>query len=227
MIRVLTIVVVVAIAAVAIAIAGEELHRHLSDMERWLAGLGAWGPAVFVVAFVVMTSLLVPDTVMSIAAGVLFGLAGGTAAVVAGGLLACAVQWALGRGVLRERVDRFAAARPKLAAVHRAVRQDAVRLQFLIRLTPLSPALVSYLLGAAGVRLGGFMLASAGIVPALFLEVYLGYAGRHVAAMAGNPAPSNIVHDVAVVAGLAACIVVMAIISRTARHAIAEASTCA
>ncbi len=224
MIRVVTIVAVVVLAAAAIVIAGDEVHGHLSDMERWLAGLGAWGPAVFIVAFVLLTSLLVPDTVMSIAAGVLFGLAGGTAAAAAGGLLASVVQWALGRGALRERVERLAARRPRLAAFHRAVRQDSVRLQFLIRLTPLSPALASYLLGAAGVRLGGFMLASLGLLPGFFLEVYLGYAGRHVASMAGRPALSIVVHDVAVVAGLSAVVVVMTIISRLARRAIAEAA---
>lgn len=224
MTRAVTILVVLLLGAVAVVVLGEEIHRHLSDLERRVRELGAWGPIVLIVAFVVLTSLFVPDTVMGIASGVLFGLAGGTAVVAVGGLIACSVQWALGRGVLKARVERMLDRRPPLAAIRRAVHQDELRLQVLIRLTPLSPALVSYLMGAAGVRFGGFVLACLALLPGFFLEVYVGYAGRHMASMAGRPAASVVVDDVAIVGGLAACAAVMVLITRTARRALRAAA---
>jgi uncharacterized membrane protein YdjX (TVP38/TMEM64 family) len=46
-----------------------------------------------------------------------------------------------------------------LATITRAVKGDEFRLQMLVRLTPLNPASVNYLLGAAGVRFSGFLVA--------------------------------------------------------------------
>ena len=73
-------------------------------------------------------------------------------AVVAGGLLASALQFTFARRLLRARIERTLAAKPSLAAIQPAVTQDELRLQLLLRLTPLNPATIRYLLGAAGVR---------------------------------------------------------------------------
>lgn len=209
---------------VAIALLGSEIHRHLDAIERGMEHLGPWGVVAFLALFVVLTSLMVPDTVFAIIAGVLFGLGWGTAAVIAGGVGGAALQYALSRRLLRERIERLIAAKPALAAIQRAVRQDELRLQALVRLTPLSPVMTSYLLGAAGVRFPGFLIACLALIPGFFLEVYFGYAGRHVARMTGRDEQSILLHDAMVFGGLAACVVVMVIISRTARRALMEAA---
>ena len=48
------------------------------------------------------------------------------------------------------------------------MRYDEFHLQFLLRLTPLNPATLSYLLGAAGVRFWGFLIV--GVIVLFFLS---------------------------------------------------------
>jgi uncharacterized membrane protein YdjX (TVP38/TMEM64 family) len=93
----------------------------------------------------------------------------------------------------------------------------------LLRLTPLNPATLSYLLGAAGVRFSGFLTACLALTPSLFIEVYFGNVGKHVARMAGHDARTVYLHDLAILGSLAACVIVVVIVSRMARKAVLEA----
>ncbi len=92
-----------------------------------------------------------------------------------------------------------------------------------MRLTPLNPATVSYMLGAAGVRFWSFLLACLAFTPHLVLEVYFGYTGKHLAHMVGRTSQTAEVRDVFIVAGLIVAIALMVIISRIAQRALAEA----
>lgn len=204
----------------AIAVLGHEIHEHLDGLEDWIKGLGFWGPVVFVLLFVVLTSVFIPDSLLSIVAGVLFGFLWGAGAVIAGGVLAGAIQYGLARSVLGGAVDRAVSSRPQLRRIQNAVRRDELRLQLLIRLTPLSPTLGSYVLGATGVRFGSFLTALVALFPAYMLQVYFGCAGKHVMRMTGRGVA---VHDVLILGGLVACGVVMWLVTRTARRALAKA----
>jgi len=209
---------------VAIVVLGREIHEHLRAMENWIAGLGIWGPIAFVALIVVATSLLVPDTALAIAAGALFGFVVGGIVVVAGGLLAAMVQYALARRLLQGAIQRETARRASLRSIVEAVRRREIGIQVLVRLTPLGPAMVSYLMGAAGVRFGGFMLACLVMIPAFLVEVYFGHAGVHVASMAGRIRGGFDLRDGLLLGGLVAVIVVMGLVGRVARRAIQEAA---
>ena len=171
---------------VATAVLGREIHQHLRAMENWIAGLGVWGPVTFVVPIVVATSLFVPDTAVAIAAGALFGFAGGGMVAVVGSLLAAMVQYAAARRLPRAPIERGLARRRGLRSIVEAVSRREISMQALVRLTPVSPALISYLMGATGVRLGGSMLACLVMIPSLLMEAYFGYASVHVA-LDGGP----------------------------------------
>jgi hypothetical protein len=67
------------------------------------------------------------------------------------------------------------------------------------------------------------MLACLALIPTLFVEVYLGYAGKHVARMAGRDTPAGYLHDAPVLGGLIVTGIVMFLVSRMARKAILEA----
>lgn len=94
---VLTYVVMGLLLAAAIIVAGDELVLHIVAIESWIGRLGPWGIVAFAALFVSSTSLLVPETVLSIMAGALFGLVGGLVAVVAGTLIAATLQYVLAR----------------------------------------------------------------------------------------------------------------------------------
>jgi hypothetical protein len=131
---------------VAIVAGGREIEHHINAIESWITNLGPWGVLAFVGLFVLATSLMLPDTVLCIIAGALFGMDRGILAVLVGSMLAGAIQFALSRRLLRARIQRMLSAKPSLAAIQRAVLGDEFRLQILLRLTPLNPATISYLL---------------------------------------------------------------------------------
>ncbi len=208
---------------VAVIAGSHEIEHHINAIESWINQLGLWGLLAFIGLFVLTTSFLMPDTVMCIIAGALFGLGWGMVVVLAGSLLAAALQFALSHKLLQARIQRMLVARPSLAAIQRAVLRDEFRLQALLRLTPLNPATISYLLGAAGVRFTGFLLACLALTPNLFVEVYFGNVGKHAARLAGSDAHPTHLHDLVIVGGLAFCLVLVYRVSRLAHKAVRQA----
>lgn len=200
---------------------GSEIDRHLSAIEAWITSLGPWALLAFIVLFVLATSCLVPDSLLCLVAGALFGLYRGISAAVIGMLLASVLQFMLAHRLLRPRIQRMLAKRPALDAIQRAVRREEFRLQVLLRLTPLNPATASYVFGAVGVRFSGFLIACLALVPALIIEVSAGYAGRHMARLAGGTASGP--REIMAIGGIVLCVIVFAFISRLARNAVAQA----
>ena len=45
------------------------IEPHEAGIEKTLANLGPWGPVIFIVAFLIGTSLFFPESVLAIAAG--------------------------------------------------------------------------------------------------------------------------------------------------------------
>ena len=91
---------------VAIMIGGHEIKHHINAIEAWITQLGPWGVLTFIGLFILATSFLLPDTVLCIVAGGLFGMAWGSVAVVIGSLLAAIIQFALAHQLLRSRIER-------------------------------------------------------------------------------------------------------------------------
>lgn len=167
-------------------VAGDELRRNLGAVEAALVALGPWAMVAYLVFAVVGASLLVPESAIGVLAGALFGPLHGLAAASTAFLLASLLQYVLGRRLLRAPVQRMLQTRPTLAAIQRVALEDQRSFQVLLRLSPLNPALVSYAMGAAEVRLVPFLIGCAAYLPHLVLEVYLGTTGRAVVASAGT-----------------------------------------
>lgn len=208
---------------IAVFVVGHEIEYHIKAIESWITGLGPWGLLAFIGFFILATSFLVPDTVLCIIAGALFELRGGVIVVLAGSLLGATIQYALSYKFLRSRIQRMLAAKPSLAAIQRAVSHDEFRLQILLRLTPLNPATISYILGAAGVRFSGFLVACLALTPNLIIEVYFGYVGKHATMLAGSDVRITPVHFWAMGGGAVMCVLVMLVVSRIAHRAVKQA----
>ena len=206
---------------VALATGAVEVEHRLKALEAWIAHLGPYAIVVFVAAYALLTTLLVPDTPLRLAAGALFGFGGGVAAASAGVLIGSFAQFALGRR-LGPRVTRLVDRRPTLSALRLAVLQEGVRLQLLVRLTPVNHAIVTYAFAAAGVRLVPFLLALPGLLPSIVIEVLAGYAGRHAVRLAGGDGPAGASDYLPFVAlGVGAVALVLA--SRAAHRAVKRA----
>lgn len=204
---------------------GRYFGHHLPALENWIATHGWLGALFFVAAVIVSTSLFVPDTIFAVLAGVLFGVGWGTLAVVCASLLTASVDFAISRQLLQDPVRRWLAANPRLAAIEQAVKREGLRFLFLLRLTPIHPVTVSYVLGATQTRFSTFLAASLGLILGLFVEVYFGYVARHVAMVAGQVSEHSTLHTVLTIAGLLACVAVLVYVTRLARRALAGYET--
>jgi uncharacterized membrane protein YdjX (TVP38/TMEM64 family) len=203
--------------------AGKEVGQHLDGVGKWIAESGPWASAAFVLVFVVLSSVLVPDTLLCVLAGALFHWTTGFVSVLAGLVLGGIVQYFLSRGLLRSRIDRALSTRPFLAAIREAVHYDELHLQFLLRLAPLNPATLSYLLGAAGVRFPGFLLTMLATAPNLAFAVYLGHIGKHAAGLQQPDQEAAHMERIFTFGGLGVALVVVFFISRAARRAVTRA----
>jgi uncharacterized membrane protein YdjX (TVP38/TMEM64 family) len=162
----------------------------LQGMLAWLRDLGPWGLVVFVLAYTVVTVLLLPAVVLTLGAGALFGVARAFVAVSIGATLGATAAFLIGRYLARGWVARRVAASPRLTAVDDAVAREGWKIVALTRLSPAFPfVLLNYAFSLTRVPLRHFVLASwLGMMPGIALYVYLGsLAGDVAAAAAGGP----------------------------------------
>ena len=149
----------------------------------WLtAGVGfiddhkatAW--PLYVLAYVVATVLLVPGTILTIAAGFVFGLPIGVGLVSLSSVLGAVSAFFVGRYLARDWVRARVASMPRFEALDRATHKDGFLIVLLVRLSPLFPFnATNYGFGLTAVRFRDFFLASwIGMLPGTILYVYIG-----------------------------------------------------
>ncbi|PNW87742.1 hypothetical protein CHLRE_01g000250v5 [Chlamydomonas reinhardtii] len=140
------------------------------------------GPAVFVGLYVAATVLLFPASVLTLAAGALYGPAAGTALVSLASTTGAAAAFLVSRYLARPWVEDKLRDQPRFRAALRGVGSGSsgAYVVFLLRLSPLVPFnLLNYACGLTPVGLAPYVAASwAGMLPGTFAYVYLGGAGR-------------------------------------------------
>jgi uncharacterized membrane protein YdjX (TVP38/TMEM64 family) len=180
-----------AAAGLAALIAAHHLlpvERWLAGFQRWVEGLGWWAPVVYGVVYVLAAVLLVPGSVLTLGAGLIFGVARGTLVVVVSATVAAALAFLIARYGARRRVEGWARESPRFQAIDAAIREQGFQVVALLRLSPLVPfSLSNYLYGLTAVPFWHYVAATAvAIVPGTLLYVSLGAAGRAVAAREGR-----------------------------------------
>ena len=214
----------VAGVVLAALLVGPRIVDAIPRFTAWVDGLGALGAVAFVAAYVVVVVAFVPASLLTIAAGAVFGLARGVPLVLVGASIGATLAFLLSRHAARDAVERRLARRPKLAAVMDAVSRDGRRIVFLLRLSPLVPFnVLNYALGATRLRLADFLVTLAGIVPGTVLYVYYGAVAGSLAAAAGG-AERSTADWVLLGAGLVATLIASLLVARAARRALASAT---
>ena len=194
------------------------------QFEGYVRSLGAIGPLVVVLIYVISTVLFIPGSALTVGAGTLFGLKTGFLVVLVGANLGALCSFLLARGFLREKVASWAAAHPKFRLLDQAIGKQGFKMVFLSRLSPAFPfVLLNYLLGLTGVRTGAYVLANLlGMLPGIFLYVYIGVAARDAIAAQADAA-ADFYQQILKYVGLAATVAVVVMVTRIARRALREA----
>ncbi|GLU48626.1 TVP38/TMEM64 family protein [Nocardiopsis ansamitocini] len=168
------VVLLVAILAGCGWLAATQGLDALATAREHVAGLGAWGPPLYVLLYALATVALFPVAFLDAAAGALFGIFLGAALVWAGATLGAVAAFLLGRGLSREAVERLSGGR--VDRLNAFLARRGTLAVALVRLFPLFPfTLVNYGSALTAVTLRQYTLGTAiGIVPSVFVYVFLG-----------------------------------------------------
>jgi uncharacterized membrane protein YdjX (TVP38/TMEM64 family) len=144
------------------------------ELTRAVEGFGAAAPVAGIVVYAVLSSLVVPGSILSIAAGVMFGPLMGTLVAVAGGFIGAMVSFYVARFVFHERVQRLSGER--LSRLDEWVADYGVLAFAYVRIIPAMPySVVNFAAGASSVRTRDYALGSAlGLVPGGFAYAAFG-----------------------------------------------------
>jgi uncharacterized membrane protein YdjX (TVP38/TMEM64 family) len=153
------------------------------EPERIAAALRQYGtltPAAFVMARVLGAVVLVPGSVLAIAAGILFGPIWGAVYNVLAATIGAVIAFAIARFVAPNWIARVMDGRVGLAAMMQEIEADGWRFVAFVRLVPVFPYnLLNYALGLTSIRLLPYTLATLlCMFPVDLAYSYLGYAGR-------------------------------------------------
>jgi uncharacterized membrane protein YdjX (TVP38/TMEM64 family) len=214
------------VAIGALILLGRQLGAYLPLFATWVNNLGVWGPVVFIVGYAAATVAFVPGSLLTLAAGAIFGLSQGVLYVFIAAVLGSSAAFLVSRYLARGAVERRLGGNTRFAVIDRAVGVQGRKLVFLLRLSPAFPFnLLNYALGLTSIRFTDYVAASVGMLPGTVLYVYYGKLAGDLAALAGGAVVEKGPGYYAVLAlGLAATIAVTTLVTRTARRALLEAT---
>jgi uncharacterized membrane protein YdjX (TVP38/TMEM64 family) len=194
----------------------------MASLVEWMRGAGALGVLVYAIAFTIAAVCLVPGSILTVGAGMAYGLVGGTLIASPASAIAATAAFVVSRTVARRRVARWAARHPRVAALDAVIGDHGLKLVILIRLSPLFPFnVLNYALGLTRVRLRDYVLGSfIGMLPVTVLYVYLGSLAGQIASLARGTATGGPLRHAVSVLGLAATIAVTVVVTRLARRAL-------
>jgi uncharacterized membrane protein YdjX (TVP38/TMEM64 family) len=217
---------IVLVVAVALALAaGYPVLTDKGDLMRfleWVQAQGALGMLFLGVAYVLACLLLVPGTILSFAAGFLFGVGWGSVTVSVGSTLGACAAFLAGRALAREWVAEKMGANERFVAISQAVARRGITVVMLARLTPVLPFnLLNYAFGLTSIRFTHYAFASwIGMLPATVAIVYLGSGARSLAAVAAGDVEGGRVTGFLFWLGLAATLAIAALAAAIARRAL-------
>lgn len=216
-----------AVALATLFFVGRELGGTVPQFAAWVESLGIWGPVAFALGYLVATVAFVPGSLLTMAAGAIFGLGKGTLVTFIGATAGTAAAFLIARYAARAAIERKLEDNPKFASIDKAVSRSGLKIVFLMRLSPAFPYnLLNYALGLTSVRFRDYLIASIGMLPGTFLYVYYGKVLGSLAALSGGvPADDGAGKWTMIAIGLAATVAVTTIVTRIARRALAQEVT--
>ena len=211
------------------------LQSLLATIQGYLVGalngidsLGAIAPLVFLALYVVVTIAFIPASVVTLGAGVVFGVVKGSVLVFFSAMLGATAAFLIGRYLARDWIARKIAGNPKFKAIDEAIAREGRKIIFLIRLSPAFPFnVLNYALGLTQVSLKDYVLGTVGILPGTIMYVYLGSLFGSLATIGAGEELSNpqaaMVQWILRIVGLIATVAVTIYVTRVARKALREA----
>ncbi|MEM8748937.1 MAG: TVP38/TMEM64 family protein [Pseudomonadota bacterium] len=213
--------IAIGVAVLAVILFGYRqlpLQEWISAFQNFVVGYGAIGWVLFIVVYALTSFLLIPGSLLTLAAGAIWGF-GGFPLVIIGATLGSSMSFLAARYMFHDRVQDRVAQYPKFKAVNDAIGDEGWKVVGLLRLSPALPfSLQNWFLGITPVAFWPAQIATFfGIMPGTLLYVLLGSAGGQ----AGS-GDMSIAKWVVLGVGILATLVVTVVVTKKARAKLSE-----
>ncbi|XP_010278395.1 PREDICTED: uncharacterized protein LOC104612615 [Nelumbo nucifera] len=214
------------LAAIITACITLPMEQILKDFLLWIENnLGPWGPLVLAVAYIPLTVLAVPASVLTLGGGYLFGLPIGFVADSIGATIGATAAFLLGRTIGRSYVTSKLKDYPQFQAVAIAINRSGFKIVLLLRLVPLLPFnMLNYLLSVTPVAIGEYMLASwLGMMPITLALVYVGTTLKDLSDVTHGWGEVSAIRWVVIASGLVFSVGMMVAVTKVAKASLDKA----
>jgi uncharacterized membrane protein YdjX (TVP38/TMEM64 family) len=200
----------------------QDLLRHAL---QWIESLGIVGGIAFIAIYIAATVAFLPGSILTLGAGVVFGVFLGAVYVFIGATIGAIAAFLVGRYLARGWISKKIVGNQKFAAIDKAVAKEGFKIVLLTRLSPIFPFnLLNYAFGITGVSLKDYALGSIGMIPGTVMYVYIGSLAGDLARIGTESQPTNPTVQWAIrIIGFIATVAVTLYVTRIAHKALAEA----
>ncbi len=201
-------------------------QTFLRDALAQIEGLGAVGAIAFIALYVVATIVFLPGSILTLGAGVVFGVIQGSLYVFIGATLGATLAFLMGRYGARGWISKKIEGNQKFKAIDHAVGQEGFKIVLLTRLSPVFPFnLLNYALGVTQVSLRDYFFGSVGMIPGTILYVYIGSLAHDLTLVGAADQSINPTVQWAIrIVGFVATVAVTLYVTKVAQRALAEAT---
>lgn len=203
-------------------VVGFNPQEWLRNALEWIDSLGAVGAIAFILLYIIATVAFLPGSILTLGAGVVFGIFLGSFYVFIGATLGATAAFLVGRYLARGWVIKKIEDNQKFKAIDQAVGREGLKIVFLTRLSPIFPFnLLNYAYGVTGVSLKDYVISSVGMIPGTIMYVYIGSLAGNLATIGteAQPANPNLQWTIRIV-GFIATVAVTLYITKIARQAL-------
>ncbi|XP_076949237.1 uncharacterized protein LOC143621809 [Bidens hawaiensis] len=214
------------IAGIAVACFTLPVEKTLKDFLLWVeADLGPWGPLALAVAYIPLTILAVPASVLTLGGGYLFGLPMGFLADSIGAVIGATAAFLLGRTIGKTYVISKLGDYPKFRAVALAIQKSGFKIVLLLRLVPLLPFnMLNYLLSVTPISVWEYMMASwLGMMPITLALVYVGTTLKDLADVTHGWSQFSKTRWALVILSFVVSVILMVVVTKVAKSALEKA----
>ena len=191
----------------------------------WVDSLGSLGAIAFIVLYILATVAFLPGSILTLGAGVVFGVFFGSLYVFIGATLGAIAAFLVGRYLARDWVAQKIAGNQKFTAIDQAVGKEGFKIVLLTRLSPIFPFfLLNYAYGVTRVSLKDYAIASVGMIPGTIMFVYIGSLAGNLATLGiQNQTVNPFLEWTIRIIGFMATVAVTLYVTKLARKALDEA----
>lgn len=216
--------IAVIVAALAISTQFIDLQGLLTNALQWIDDLGPLAAIVFIAIYMVATVLFFPASILTLGAGVVFGVVLGSLYVFIAASIGASLAFLVGRYVARGWVEKQIEGNQRFRAIDKAVAEEGIKIVLLTRLSPVFPFnLLNYAYGLTKVSFKDYVLGTLGILPGTIMFVYVGSLAQNLATIGaeGVETPGGVQWTIRII-GFVATVAVTIYVTKIARKALSQ-----